>query len=67
MIEEHKKDLAGYKTTMSAVHLSLDKKIPVSLVKKLVKARMKKNEAEELSSVRHKSRGGGTCVTDPCR
>ena len=55
VIEEHKKDLAGYGTTISAVHLPLDKKIPVSLVKKLVKARMKKNEAEEKSSAGQKS------------
>ena len=47
IIEEHKKELAGYETTVSAVHLPLDKKIPVSLVKKLVKARMKKNEEED--------------------
>lgn len=47
IIEEHKKELAGYVTTKSAVHLPLDKKIPVSLVKKLVKARMKKNDAGE--------------------
>jgi len=47
VMEEHKKELAGYVTTKSAVHLSLDKKIPVALVKKLVRARMKKNEAEE--------------------
>jgi uncharacterized protein YdhG (YjbR/CyaY superfamily) len=46
IMEEHKKELAGYETTKSAVHLPLDKKIPVSLVKKLVKARMKKNDAE---------------------
>ncbi|MDA4115378.1 MAG: DUF1801 domain-containing protein [Thaumarchaeota archaeon] len=46
-IEEHKKELAGYVTTKSAVHLPLDKKIQVSLVKKLVKARMKKNDAEK--------------------
>ncbi len=46
VIEEHKKVLAGYETTKSAVHLPLDKGIPVALVKKLVKARMKKNEAE---------------------
>jgi uncharacterized protein YdhG (YjbR/CyaY superfamily) len=45
VIEEHKKDLAGYVTTKSAVHLPLDKKIPASLVKKLVKAGMKKNDA----------------------
>jgi len=49
VIEEHKKELAGYVTTKSAVHLPLDKKIPVSLVKKLVKARMGKNDAEDLA------------------
>ncbi len=47
VVEEHKKELAGYGTTKSAVHLPLDKKIPVELVKKLVKARMKKNDAGE--------------------
>ena len=46
VIEEHKKELAGYVTTKSAVHIPLDRKIPVALIKKLVKARMKKNEAE---------------------
>jgi uncharacterized protein YdhG (YjbR/CyaY superfamily) len=46
-VEKHKKELTGYVTTKSAVHLPLDKKIPVSLVKKLVKARMKINETEE--------------------
>jgi uncharacterized protein YdhG (YjbR/CyaY superfamily) len=50
VIEEHKKDLAGYVTTLSAVHLPLDKKIPVSLVKKLVKAGMRKNEVRRLTS-----------------
>jgi len=47
VIEEHKKDLAGYVTTKSAVHFPLDKKISVPLIKKLVKARMKKNDAGE--------------------
>lgn len=47
IIEEHKKELVSYETTKSAVHLPLDRKIPVPLIKKLVKARMKKNEAGE--------------------
>jgi uncharacterized protein YdhG (YjbR/CyaY superfamily) len=47
IVEEHKKDLAGYVTTKSAVHLPLDRKIPVALIKKLVKARMKRDEAGE--------------------
>jgi uncharacterized protein YdhG (YjbR/CyaY superfamily) len=60
LIEEHKKELAGYETTKSAVHLSLDKRIPVSLVKKLVKARMRMNDAEDLAKktqdrAKHKS------------
>jgi len=46
VVEEHRKELAGYATTKSAVHLRLDKKIPTSLVKKLVRARVKINEAE---------------------
>ena len=46
VIEQHKRELAGYGTTKSAVHLPLDKKIPVALVKKLVKARMKLNGKE---------------------
>jgi uncharacterized protein YdhG (YjbR/CyaY superfamily) len=47
VLEEHKRELAGYQTTKSALHLPLDRKIPVALVKKLVKAAMKKNEARE--------------------
>jgi uncharacterized protein YdhG (YjbR/CyaY superfamily) len=46
VIEEHKHELADYETTKSAVRFPLDKKIPVPLIKKLVKARMKKNDAE---------------------
>jgi len=46
IIQEHRKELEGYMTTKSAVHLPLDREIPVSLVKKLVRARMKMNEAE---------------------
>ena len=45
VLEEHKRELAGYQMTKSALHLPLDRKIPVALVKKLVKAAMRKNEA----------------------
>jgi len=37
-IQGHEKELAGYARTKAAVHLPLDKRIPVPLVKKLVKA-----------------------------
>ena len=40
-IQNHKKELAGYVTTKSAVHFPLDKKIPLPLVKKLVKASLR--------------------------
>lgn len=46
IIEEHKNELANYETTKSAVRFPLDKKIPIPLIKKLVKARMKKSEAK---------------------
>ena len=46
IIEEHKRELASYKTTKSAIHFPLDKTLPTALIKKLVKVRMKKNEAE---------------------
>jgi uncharacterized protein YdhG (YjbR/CyaY superfamily) len=47
VIQAHSKELKGYVTTKSAVHLPLDRELPVSLVKKLVRARMRMNEAEE--------------------
>lgn len=47
VVEEHKNELANYETTKSTVRFPLDKKIPVPLIKKLVKARLKKNEAKE--------------------
>ncbi|MGI0073468.1 MAG: iron chaperone [Nitrosotalea sp.] len=46
IIEEHKNELVDYETTKSAVRFPLDKKLPVSLIKKLVKARMKKNKVK---------------------
>ncbi len=46
VVAEHKRELEGYQTTKSAVHLPLDRKVPVALVKKLVKARDKMNEVE---------------------
>lgn len=43
IIGEHKKELAAYKTTKSAIHFPLREKLPVALIKKLLRARMKKN------------------------
>lgn len=41
VIEEHKKELAGYATTKAIVSFPIDKEIPIALVKKLVKASLK--------------------------
>jgi uncharacterized protein YdhG (YjbR/CyaY superfamily) len=46
IVEMHKKELAKYTTTKSAIHFPLDQKLPIPLIKKLLRARMKMNEAE---------------------
>ena len=46
IIEEHAKELAKFKTTKSAIHFPLDKKLPVALIKKLIRARMKWNRVK---------------------
>lgn len=45
IIEEYKSELSKYETARATVRLPLEKKIPVALIRKLIKARMKKNEA----------------------
>jgi uncharacterized protein YdhG (YjbR/CyaY superfamily) len=40
-ISDHRKALAGYVTTKSAVHLPLDREAPVPLITKLVRASVK--------------------------
>lgn len=42
VISEHRGDLKGYVTTKSALHLPLDRPVPSTLIKKLVRARLKK-------------------------
>jgi uncharacterized protein YdhG (YjbR/CyaY superfamily) len=45
IIADHTKELKAYVTTKSAIHLPLTK-LPITLIKKLVKARMKHNESK---------------------
>ena len=45
VIAEHERELEAYETTMATVRFPLDKRLPVALIRKLVRARMKKNEA----------------------
>jgi uncharacterized protein YdhG (YjbR/CyaY superfamily) len=44
IINEHKEELALYMTTKSAIHFPLREKSPVALIKKLIRARIKKNK-----------------------
>ena len=44
IIAEHKKELKNYGTTKSAVRFPSDEKLPLTLIRKLVKARMKFND-----------------------
>jgi uncharacterized protein YdhG (YjbR/CyaY superfamily) len=41
VIQEHSKELAGYSTTKAIVSFPMDKPIPLTLVKKLVRASLK--------------------------
>ena len=41
VIQDHKKELVGYPTTKAIVSFPVDKEIPMTLVKKLVKASIK--------------------------
>ncbi len=45
VIAEHKRELKGYETTKSAIHLPIEKPLPVGLIRKLVKARIAENKA----------------------
>ena len=45
VIKEHKSELAGYETATATVRFPLDKKLPVALIRKLIRARMRKNAA----------------------
>ncbi len=44
VVEEHKSELKGYETTNATVRFYLDKKLPLDLIKKLVEARVRRND-----------------------
>lgn len=48
VIEEHKNELKEYETATATVRFSLDKKLPASLIKKLIKARVKINDEPKI-------------------
>jgi uncharacterized protein YdhG (YjbR/CyaY superfamily) len=47
LIEEHKEELNRYKTSKGTIQFPLDDALPTTLIRKLVKARVAKNEAEQ--------------------
>ncbi len=48
IIKEHKRELKAYVTAKSTVQFPIDKKLPIALIKKLVKSKMKKNEEKKI-------------------
>ena len=46
-IAAHKEELKQYSTSKGTIRLPLDEKLPIALIKKLVKARIKTNEESE--------------------
>jgi uncharacterized protein YdhG (YjbR/CyaY superfamily) len=47
VLEEHKSELKGYETTKATVRFPLDEKLPLALIEKLVKARVRMNDEAE--------------------
>jgi len=54
VIEEHKKNLKHYETTKATVRFPIDKPLPVTVIKGLIKTRMKKNRTMVKTNV-HKN------------
>ncbi len=44
VVDEHKKELSDYKTHQATIQLPLEKDLPITLIKKLVRARARKND-----------------------
>jgi uncharacterized protein YdhG (YjbR/CyaY superfamily) len=47
VVADHKKELAKYETAMATVRFPNDKPLPIGLIKKLVRARVKKNDERQ--------------------
>ena len=53
-IEEFKKELSAYESSKGAVRFPLDKPIPYSLITRIVKFRVKKNQAKAEAKTKQK-------------
>ncbi|MCL5991647.1 MAG: DUF1801 domain-containing protein [Bacteroidetes bacterium] len=58
IIENFKEELKAYKTSKGTIQFAFDKPLPASLVKKIVKARMKENEEKERNRLMKKENRG---------
>ena len=67
IIADHAKELAGYTTTKSAIHLPNGEKLLAGLITKLIKARMRHNINQEKLRAKHVcSRGHHYAGPGPC-
>ena len=56
IVEEHKLELKGYETAKATVRFPIGKPLPGALIKKLVKARIKRNEAARKNRICRQSK-----------
>ncbi len=65
VIAEHRKELKNYSTSTATIRFPLDEKLPVALIKKMLKSRLKKNEArsdkQKTCGRGHEFSGSGPC------
>jgi uncharacterized protein YdhG (YjbR/CyaY superfamily) len=52
IIEQFEEELARYKTSKGTIQFTVDKPLPATLIKKIVKARLAENEARKAKKVR---------------
>ncbi len=62
VIAEHKVELKGYVTSIATIRFPLDEKLPAALIKKLIKARLKKNEEHDAQHRKSSAVRGGRHV-----